>query len=135
MNDNKVKIFEYLDTLVKMCRSKGNGASLIIEEEEIAEQIKEHDLEIIQVIDGRDISECAFEKGDYLGKGCKLINSEEYSGLTVEEAKEVALRAIKAATERDTYSGNGFLVAEVTKDGYKMLEKEEVESIIEKINS
>ena len=41
MNDNKVKIFEYLDTLVKMCRSKGNGASLIIEEEEIAEQIKE----------------------------------------------------------------------------------------------
>lgn len=46
MNDNKVKIFEYLDTLVKMCRSKGNGASLIIEEEEIAEQIKEHDLEI-----------------------------------------------------------------------------------------
>lgn len=46
MNDNKVKIFEYLDTLVKMCRSKGNGASLIIEEEEIAEQIKEYDLEI-----------------------------------------------------------------------------------------
>ena len=55
--------------------------------------------------------------------------------LTVEEAKEVALRAIKAATERDTYSGNGFLVAEVTKDGYKMLEKEEVESIVEKINN
>ena len=46
MNDNKVKIFEYLDTLVKMCRSKGNGASLIIEEEEIAEQIEEYDLEI-----------------------------------------------------------------------------------------
>jgi leucyl-tRNA synthetase len=43
---------------------------------------------MIQVIEGRDVSECAFEKHDYLGKGCKLINSEEFTGLTVEEAKE-----------------------------------------------
>ena len=48
----------------------------------------EHDIPMIQVIDGRDIDECAFEKTDYLGKGCKLINSEEFTGLTVEEAKE-----------------------------------------------
>lgn len=41
----------------------------------------------IQVIDGADVSEKAFEKQDYLGKGCKLINSGEFSGLTVEEAK------------------------------------------------
>ena len=47
-----------------------------------------HNLEMIQVIDGRDTTECAFEKHDYLGKGCKLINSEEFTGLTVEEAKE-----------------------------------------------
>ncbi|MBO7357838.1 MAG: leucine--tRNA ligase [Lachnospiraceae bacterium] len=47
-----------------------------------------HNIEMIQVIDGRDINECAFEKYDYLGKGCKLINSEEFTGLTVEEAKE-----------------------------------------------
>ena len=47
-----------------------------------------YDIPMIQVIDGRDTSECAFEKQDYLGKGCKLINSEEFSGLTVEEAKE-----------------------------------------------
>ena len=46
-----------------------------------------HNIEMIQVIDGRDTSECAFEKQDYLGKGCKLINSEEFTGLTVEEAK------------------------------------------------
>jgi len=43
---------------------------------------------MLQVIEGRDVSECAFEKQDYLGKGCKLINSEEFTGLTVEEAKE-----------------------------------------------
>ena len=64
-----------------------------------------------------------------------VLEDRFHEDITVEEAKELALRAIKAATERDTYSGNGFLVAEVTKDGYKMLEKEEVESIIKKINS
>ena len=41
----------------------------------------------IQVIDGANVSEKAFEKQDYLGKGCKLINSGEFSGLTVEDAK------------------------------------------------
>lgn len=40
----------------------------------------------IQVIEG-DVSEKALEKTDYLGKGLKLINSEEFTGLTVEEAK------------------------------------------------
>ena len=53
-----------------------------------------HNIDMIQVIDGDeklghiDVSEKAFEKGDYLGKGCRLINSEEFTGLTVEEAKE-----------------------------------------------
>ena len=47
-----------------------------------------HNIPMIQVIEGRDVSACAFEKQDYLGKGCKLINSEEFTGLTVEEAKE-----------------------------------------------
>ena len=35
-----------------------------------------------------DVLEAAFEKHGYLGKGYKLINSEEFTGLTVEEAKE-----------------------------------------------
>jgi len=48
----------------------------------------EHKLEMLQVIDGRETESCAFEKQDYLNKGCKLINSEEFTGLTVEEAKE-----------------------------------------------
>lgn len=53
-----------------------------------------HNIDMIQVIDGDeklghvDVSEKAFEKGEYLGKGYKLINSEEFTGLTVEEAKE-----------------------------------------------
>lgn len=61
-----------------------------------------HNIDMIQVIDGDeklghvDVSEKAFEKHDYLGKGYKLINSEEFTGLTVEEAKE----AITAKLEK-----------------------------------
>ncbi|MBR5712109.1 MAG: leucine--tRNA ligase [Lachnospiraceae bacterium] len=53
-----------------------------------------HNIDMIQVIDGDeklghvDVSEHAFEKGEYLGKGYRLINSEEFTGITVEEAKE-----------------------------------------------
>ena len=56
---------------------------------------KTHNLEMIQVIDGKDVSEHAFEKAEYLGKGCKLINSEEFTGLTVEEAKEAITKKLE----------------------------------------
>ena len=52
------------------------------------EYAKVHNIDLIEVIEGGNITEKAFEKYDYLGKGCKLINSEEFTGLTVEEAKE-----------------------------------------------
>ena len=54
-----------------------------------------HNIPRIQVIDGADVSEKAFEKYDYLGKGCKLINSEEFTGLTVEEAKEAITQKLE----------------------------------------
>ena len=54
-----------------------------------------HNIPMIQVIDGADVSECAFEKGGYLGKGCKLINSDEFTGLTVEEAKEAITQKLE----------------------------------------
>ena len=53
-----------------------------------------YNIPMIQVIDGRDVSESAFEKQDYLGKGCKLINSEEFTGLTVEEAKKAITKKL-----------------------------------------
>ncbi len=63
----------------------------------------EHKIPMIQVIDGRDVSEAAFEKQDYLGKGCKLINSEEFTGLTVEEAKvAITDKLIKLGVARRT---------------------------------
>lgn len=68
----------------------GTGAVMAVptHDQRDFEYAKEHNIEMIQVIDGADVSEKAFEKHDYLGKGCKLMNSEEFTGLTVEEAKE-----------------------------------------------
>jgi len=62
-----------------------------------------HNIDMIQVIDGDeklghvDVTEKAFEKQDYLGKGYRLINSEEFTGLTVEEAKEAITSKLEAA--------------------------------------
>ncbi len=61
-----------------------------------------HNIDMIQVIDGDEklghvsVDEKAFEKQDYLGKGYRLINSEEFTGLTVEEAKEAITAKLEA---------------------------------------
>ncbi|MBQ8119334.1 MAG: leucine--tRNA ligase [Ruminococcus sp.] len=60
-----------------------------------------HNIEMLQVIDGDekaghiDVSKAALEKQNYLGKGYKLINSEEFSGMTVEEAKEAITQKLE----------------------------------------
>jgi len=62
-----------------------------------------HKIPMIQVIEGKDVSTCAFEKQDYLNKGCKLINSEEFTGLTVEEAKDaITNKLVKMGVARKT---------------------------------
>ena len=70
--------------------SYGTGAVMAVttHDQRDFEYAVAHNIPMIQVIDGADVSDHAFEKGDYLGKGCKLINSEEFTGLTVEEAKK-----------------------------------------------
>jgi proteasome beta subunit len=52
--------------------------------------------------------------------------------IDVEEGVEIAIRAIQSAMERDAFSGNGILVATVTKDGFKMIPEEEVKSKLRK---
>ena len=68
----------------------GTGAVMAVpsHDQRDFEYAKEHNLEMVEVISGGDTSVKAFEKHDYLGKGCKLVNSEEFTGMTVEEAKE-----------------------------------------------
>lgn len=70
--------------------SYGTGAVMAVpsHDQRDFEYATVHNIPMIQVIDGRETTSSAFEKQDYLGKDCKLINSEEFTGLTVEEAKE-----------------------------------------------
>ena len=48
-----------------------------------------------------------------------------------EDGKELAINAVRSAIERDTASGNGIMVAEVTKeDGYQVVSDQEIESTL-----
>ena len=83
----------------------GTGAVMAVptHDQRDFEYAQAHNIDMIQVIDGRDVKEYAFEKQDYLGKGCKLINSEEFTGLTVEEAKDaITEKLVKMGVGRKT---------------------------------
>lgn len=85
--------------------SYGTGAVMAVptHDQRDFEYAKVHNIDLIQVISGADCTEKAFEKQDYLGKGCKLINSEEFTGLTVEEAeKAITDKLVKMGKARKT---------------------------------
>ena len=87
VNGKEVKIF--LGDFV--LGDYGTGAVMAVpsHDQRDFEYAKEHNLEIIEVITGGDISEHAYEKGEYLNNpDSKLINSEEFSGLSIPDAKE-----------------------------------------------
>ena len=67
----------------------GTGAVMAVpsHDQRDFEYAKEHNLEIIQVIDCGDISEHAIEKTEYMGHGYKMINSSEFDGMTVDQAR------------------------------------------------
>ena len=81
--------------------SYGTGAVMAVpsHDQRDFEYAVAHNIDMIQVIDGKDghidVSEAAMEKTEYLGKGYKLINSEEFTGLTVEEAKEAITQKLE----------------------------------------
>lgn len=57
---------------------------------------------------------------------------EEYrDGMTVDEAKSVALRAVKAAIVRNIGTGDGINVAVIDKDGFQLLTREQKRAIIQ----
>ena len=81
--------------------SYGTGAVMAVptHDQRDFEYATEHGLEMIQVIDHCDVSKAACEKHEYLNNPeCRLINSEEFDGLTVMEAK-------KAITEKLVNAG------------------------------
>lgn len=58
------------------------------------------------------------------------LEDEYRDNLTVNEAKVIALRAVKAAIVRNIGTGDGINVAIIDKDGYRLLTKEQKKAII-----
>lgn len=85
VNGNKVPV--YIGDFVLAGYGTGAVMAVPTHDQRDFEFADKYTIPKIVVISGGDTTEKAFEKYDYLGKGCKLINSEEFSGLTVEEAK------------------------------------------------
>ncbi|MFC7006992.1 archaeal proteasome endopeptidase complex subunit beta [Halalkalicoccus salilacus] len=50
-------------------------------------------------------------------------------GLSIDEARDVAIRSVKSAVERDTASGNGLNIATVTGDGVEIERYEDFEGL------
>ena len=86
VNNKKVKIFAGDFVIAQY----GTGAVMAVpmHDQRDYDFAKLHNIEMIEVISGSQDKDKAFEKADYLGKDYKLINSEEFTGLTVKEAKK-----------------------------------------------
>jgi proteasome beta subunit len=69
------------------------------------------------------------------GSGMQLaygtIEGQHDADMSLEEAEELAARAIQASTERDTGSGNGIVVAEVTAEGVETAEYDDTAAILD----
>lgn len=85
--------------------SYGTGAVMAVpaHDQRDFEYAMAHNISMIQVIGGADVSKKAFEKDEYMGKGCKLMNSEEFTGFMVEDAKEaITDKLVKQGVARRT---------------------------------
>jgi len=59
-----------------------------------------------------------------------LMEEEFHENLSVEDAKILALRAVKAAITRNIGTGDGINIAILDKDGFRLLTKEQKKAII-----
>ena len=64
-----------------------------------------------------------------------VLEAEYKKDMTLNEGKELAVKALVSAMERDAYSGNGVSLAVIDKNGVKIYSNEEVEEMVEKIKS
>ncbi len=67
--------------------------------------------------------------GSQMAYGVLEDNYEEEMGH--KDGIELAKRAVQSAMERDTASGNGIMVAEITEDGFEVLEQSKLKQVIE----
>ncbi|MGN8218838.1 archaeal proteasome endopeptidase complex subunit beta [Halococcus morrhuae DSM 1307] len=74
------------------------------------------------------------EEYDATGSGSPfaygVLEQQYEDGLSNDEARTVAARAVKSAVERDTASGNGIIISEITEDGVEIEEHDDIEQLL-----
>ena len=85
VNGSKVPI--YISDFVLVSYGTGIVMAVPTHDQRDYEFAEKFNIPMIQVIEG-DVSKCAVEKYDYLKLNSKMLNSEEFTGLPVLEAKE-----------------------------------------------
>lgn len=77
----------------------------------------------------------AHEKFTATGSGSQMaygVLEDDYEeGMDHSEGLELAKRAVKSAMERDTASGNGIMVVEITEEGYNVADEIEAKQVLE----
>lgn len=59
-----------------------------------------------------------------------LLEDQYKEDMSLKESKNLAVRCIKAATQRDLATGDGISMAVITKEGYKELTQKEIEEVL-----
>ncbi|AEH06948.1 archaeal proteasome endopeptidase complex subunit beta [Methanothermococcus okinawensis] len=62
-----------------------------------------------------------------------VLEAEYKKDMTINKGKELAVKALISAMERDAYSGNGISLAVIDENGVKIYSDEEIEKMVEKI--
>ena len=104
VNGKKVPV--YVSDFVLASYADGAVMAVPSHDQRDFEFARKFGIDMIQVIEGEDVSKKAYEKQDYIPRNSKLINSEEFSGLTVKEAKKAItskLVQMGRASEKDNY--------------------------------
>jgi len=106
--DEKLKIFWNLDVLVKMCRSKSDGPSLRVEEEEILEKINaaEQEIEDIKASLEEETYDTSAEMAD---RNIEIITKKQLQSLKAElKEKNKELNRLKDL-ENESYNATSLL--------------------------
>ncbi len=61
-----------------------------------------------------------------------VLEAEYKDNLSLEKGIKLAVTAIKSATKRDTFSGNGISLAIINKEGVKILEDNEIDKFLKR---
>ena len=85
VNGKKVEI--YIADFVLNGYATGAVMAVPCHDQRDYEFAKAFNIDMIQVIEG-DVSTCAVEKKEYLAENSKMMNSQEFSGMPVKEAKQ-----------------------------------------------